>query len=218
MDAAHRLLSDLCFLLVPGAPFDRGPSYLLVALRPRPTRSHFDPERIEFWQLEAGRAEAVELEWPMHGLDRRFGWGPIRIVDRVAAANQFVSFGGRLTVSRDGQVHAALFRSDAPILAAAGHSGPADPLAANISAYFARLRAAAGADPVFGAACDAADPLTLYAAFLAHARTLYIRPTAAEAVSPRLLSILRSEACRLQREVPSNVLVGDELAARLDAW
>ena len=63
--SAQELLADLGFLLVPGPPLDAGAASLRVALRPHPTRTHFDPERIEYWTLVDGRAEPIELSWPM---------------------------------------------------------------------------------------------------------------------------------------------------------
>jgi hypothetical protein len=86
----------------------------MIALRPHPTKAHFDAERIEYWTLDDSRAEPTELVWPMSVTSPRYSWGPIRIVDRVRATNTFVSFGGVVAVSRDLDVHAALFRSDAP--------------------------------------------------------------------------------------------------------
>jgi hypothetical protein len=215
--AAPEFLAELGYLLVPGAPFDHGAAYLLVAIRPRPTREHFDPERIEYWSMAGVRAVPAELSWPMATMGQRYGWGTISFVDRVAATNRFVSFGGRVTVSRDGDVHAALFRSDAPILSLGGHSDPADPLAANIGGFFATLRAAAGDDPAIQGLSDSLEPNALYAAFLARSLLQYQVPAAADGISPRILSVLRAERCRVEAESGVNALAGAELAAQLAA-
>jgi hypothetical protein len=214
---AQTLLTDLGFLLVPGPPLDRGAAYLLVALRPRPSETHFDPERIEYWATDQGRADLTRLEWPMSPCHTEYAWGVIRIVDRIAAANGFVSFGGTLTVSRDRDLHAALFRSHAPILALGGHSGPADPLAANIAGFFARLLAAAIPGTRLAREAAATSPVALYAAFVWGALGSYHGVTAADIVSPRLLSLLRSERRRLQAESSADEYVGRMLAAELSA-
>ena len=203
-------------MLVPGPPFDSGAAYLMVALRPHPTKAHFDPERIEYWTLDDGRAQPTELVWPMKLAGPRYSWGPVRIVDRVRATNTFVSFGGVVTVSRDLDVHAALFRSEAPILALGGHSGPADPLAANVSGFLAVLRAAAGDDPIRLKA-DALSPVALYAAFLCRTLDTYRRLSSLGAVSPHLMSVLRSEQSRLRSESAAEETAGCELAAQLGA-
>lgn len=215
--AAHELLADLGFLLVPGSPFDRGPAYLLVALRPRPTHAHFDPEAVEFWSMEGGAAEPTRLEWPMLSASGSYSWGTIKVIDRLNATNRFVSFGGQVNVSRDARVHAALFRSDAPILALGGHSGPADPLAGQICGFFARLRAAAGKDAALGTTSASLSPVALYASFLNLTLGQYEKPVVAEWVPPRLLSVLRAERRRCEAESSVDARAGCDLAVELAA-
>jgi hypothetical protein len=210
---AQSLLADIGFLLVPGL-LDHGSSYLLVALRPRPTRRHFDPERITYWALDGGQPERHELAWPMAALQGAYEWGSISIVDRVAATNSFVSFGGRLTTSRDGEVHAALFHSDAPILSAGGHSGPADAVAANVGAFFGALRAASGNDARIAALAANLDPLALYAAFLTRALRTCRSGVATDVVSPRLVSLLRAERQRIEVASPLIYEAGEALGLR----
>jgi hypothetical protein len=215
-DAAQALLVDLGFLLVPGPPLDRGAAYLMVALRPHPTKAHFDPERIEYWTLDEGRAQPTELTWPMSVAGPRYSWGAIRIIDRIAATNTFASFGGNVTVSRDLDVQAVLFRSEAPILSLGGHSGPADPLGANVGGFFAVLRAAAGHEPVKHLA-DSLSPAALYSAFVARTLETFRNPEAAATVSPHLVSVFRSEQCRLRTELAADEAAGRDLAAKLQA-
>ena len=64
--------------------------------------------------------ETQELSWPIKTGTSGYSLGTIRIVDRVGASNSFVSFGGELSLSRDADVGAALFRSPVPILALHG--------------------------------------------------------------------------------------------------
>ena len=211
-DSAHILLANLGFLLVPGPPLDHGTAYLLVAVRAKPTLAHFDPERIEYWTLDHGHATPAEILWPLPKVESDFAWGTISIVDRFGAENGFVSFGGTLAVSRDQGVHAALFRSDAPILSVGGQSGPADPLASQVAGYLARLRGAAGYDSPVRDMAEKLSPVALYAAFVLRAVEVYGHTDAAETVSPHLISLLRSEEHRLASDSPAEVAAGQKLA------
>ena len=211
-DHAPVLLANLGFLLVPGPPLHHGAAYLLTALRPRPTLSHFDPECISFWGIDSGVPTLVELTWPLADSKGSYSWGTIRVSDRRNAANGFVSFGGALSTTRDGELHAALFRSEAPILALAGRSGPADPLAAHVAAFLARLRGKAGYDsPVFSLA-RTLDPVALYAAFLNHTLDTYSKPPASDSVSAHVVSLLRAERHRLETDDRWEAEAGMELA------
>jgi hypothetical protein len=208
---AEELLVSLGFLLVPGPPADRGPAYLLVAVRPRPTLSHFDPERIVLWQRESSGACRTTLEWPLVCPSPEYAWGTIDIIDRLGAMNRFASFGGSVSVSRDHDVSAVLFRSDAPILSAGGHSGPADPLGIDATAFFAILRAAAGADSHIGALINGCSSVALYSAFVE--RMLGV--VAARLNGPggaRLSSLLHQERGRLQRDATTDQREGENLA------
>lgn len=213
---APELLSDVGYLLVHGSPFEHGPAYLLVALRPRPTRAHFDPERIEYWSCDSGLAEKATLELPMGPSGARYSWGVIKVIDRVGAVNRFVSFGGALNVVHDGGLHAALFRSDAPILALSGRGEAGDPLASSVVGFFARLSAACGADPGLARAVSGMDPMAVYAAFLARALELYGGHLAAQGLSPRVLALMRSEYCLVGHDFGPAAVAGDELARRLE--
>ena len=212
---APELLSDLGYLLVHGSPFEHGPAYLLVAIRPRPTRAHFDPERIEYWSCDSGLAEKATLELPMATPCAKYSWGVIKIIDRVAAVNKFVSFGGLLNVVHDGGLHAALFRSDAPILALSGRGEAGDPLATSVAGFFARLSAACGADAGLARAVTEMEPMAVYAAFLAHALELYGSHLAAQGLSPRALALMRSEYCLVGHDFGPAAVAGEELAHRL---
>ena len=210
--SAHVLLANLGFLLVPGPPLDHGAAYLLVALRPKPTLIHFDPERIEYWGFERGHAVQTEIVWPLPRVDSAYSWGVITVADRIGAVNQFVSFGGSLAVSRDHDVHAALFRSEAPILALAGRSGPADPLANQVRAFMARLRGASGYDSPVRQLAESVSPVALYAAFVSRAADTYRTPDAADSVSPHVVALLRAERRRLESEHLPDAEAGRRLA------
>jgi hypothetical protein len=209
--SAHVLLANLGFLLVPGPPLDHGAAYLLVAVRAKPTLAHFDPERINYWALDDAHAAAVEITWPLPRIDSSFSWGTITIADRLGAENRFVSFGGRLTVSRDRGVHAALFRSDAPILSLGGHSGPAEALGPQGAAFLATVRGAAGYDSPVKKMADSIAPVALYATFVLRAVEIYGHTNEGESVSPHLISLLRSERHRLDTDNHAEVAAGQQL-------
>ena len=217
---AHVLLANLGFLLVPGPPLDHGAAYLLVAFRKRPTLEHFDPESIEYWVRDAttGTDQPAELGWPSAPFESLFAWGTIKVIDRVGASNTFVTFGGEVAVSRDQDVHAALFNSEAPILSLGGHSGPADPLGATVAGFLASLRGAAGYDSPVKALADDLSPTCLYAAFVCAALDKYQNPSAADYVSAHLVSVLRSERHRLEQSDAQIVREGQQLADLIYSW
>ena len=217
--AAREIASRVGFLVIPGATLDSTPAYLLVALRATPTLAHFDPERIDYWALEHGRAVEMRLQWPvpMDQLPTKaYSWGTIEIVDRVAAANRFASFGGRVVVSRDERFDAILFRSDAPILAVGGHSGPADPLGVYVAGFLGRLRATAGEDRRLGAWIDSLSPVALYAAFVdLSIATKVATQKAGDDRSTGFVNLLRQERSRLVREWSGDQVAGAKLACVL---
>jgi hypothetical protein len=217
---AHVLLANLGFLFVPGPPLDHGAAYLLVAFRKRPTLEHFDPEVIEYWARDAnnGIARPAELRWASPPFEARFAWGTIKVIDRIGASNTFVTFGGDVAVSRDQDVHAALFNSEAPILSLGGHSGPADPLGAIVAGFLASLRGAAGYDSPVRALADDLSPTCLYAAFVCAALDNYQHPSAADYVSAHLVSVLRSERHRLDQSHAQMLREGQQLADLIYSW
>lgn len=215
---APELLSDVGWLLVHGSPFDRGPAYLLVAIRPRPTRAHFDPERIEYWSAgtRAATAQPALLEWPVGVPPSAYSWGTIKVIDRVAAVNRFVSFGGSLSGVRDGDLSAALFRSDAPILAVGGRGDPGDPLATSVLGFFARLAAACGTDQELARDVSVMEPRTIYTAYLVGALKLYSGDLADGTAPSRLHAVLRSELSLLGRDYAAAAAAGEALARRME--
>jgi hypothetical protein len=112
--AAGRL-ADLGFLAGPDLPDRPGPAFLLVALRELPTLRHYDPERVEYWVSRGGRGVRATLmrDTPMP-LDTEFSWGLIRLVDRVPVTNEYLSFGGHLSVAPVDDGAVAVFTSPGP--------------------------------------------------------------------------------------------------------
>ena len=166
--AAPRL-ATLGFLASGSGSDLASPGYLLVALREEPTRTHFDPEHIEYWTSQAGRGSRRVIDHDTRlPLTGDVSWGPIRVTDRLGESNDYVGFGGRLSVARiDGAVIAA-FTSPAPLLVVGGHSQAGEQLAAMVGAFFARLLLAI--DYVAGLETTLAglDPVARYSAFIAN--------------------------------------------------
>lgn len=214
-EEAHALLAYVGFLLVPGPPLDPGTAYLLVSLRPRPTREHYDPERIDYWAPGERDYVPTAIEWPMAGRPAHYSWGPITISDRVSANNTFISFGGTLTESRAGRVHAVSFCSSAPILALHGHSIEPDPLASQVATFLGQLRAVRGTNSRLRSASDPASPCALYAAFIERTLRSADHDLAMGLTSSRLLEILRRERRRVRLERPSDSALGTLIEGHL---
>jgi len=139
---AGRLLANLGFILVQGdRPGQPGGANLLVALRDRPTLAHFDPEDVSYWAAVAGRGRlaTVRRETPVPWTTT-VSWGSVRVVDRLAEENRFLTFGGDLRAEAldDGLTVVGL-HSPGPIVRWSGHSQGIDPLAGEVGAFFARL-------------------------------------------------------------------------------
>jgi len=214
--AGGELLADLGFLHVAGRPVACGAAYLLVALRPRPTLRHFDPERVEYWTTVAGRGTRAALDRSTaFPAESAYAWGVIRVVDRKGIANEFVSFGGTLRVQRiDGTIF-AVFHSPGPIAARGGHSQGWDPWAVEMAGFVGRLRAAAGASKALEGRLASAAPLALYSAFVADAIGRNRDRRGVFVGDERLLRIAMGERRRLSADVPGDWQMGTDLALRL---
>ena len=193
MDAASELLTSVGFLLVPGAPFEHGPAYLMIALRPKPTLAHFDPERIEYWTVGSAGSQPSVLEWPIADAAPVFSVGldPDRR-SRSGPTTSLPAFGGRLTIAHDGDRHAALFRvrrSDPDRRRPFGSGSCARCPGSPASSAVAR---AASGDPEVRARLDAADPVAIYAAFVARTLAFFREQHAIGGPSPRVLVLLSS--------------------------
>jgi hypothetical protein len=171
LEQAGRLLANLGFELVePDRLAGNETSHLLVALRPTPTLRHFDPETVDCWTCEAGRGKATRLDLETrYPISSDYSWGVISLTDRLGVVNQFLGFGGSLRAQMTPDATVMLdFSSDAPILRGSGHSQSIDPLAAEIGAFFARIKVPIDFVPGAEALVAKAPPLTLYCAFIQH--------------------------------------------------
>jgi hypothetical protein len=175
---AEALIAKLGFLVVhdPADASGAPPSWhLIVALRARPTTTHFDPERMSWWANVGGRGGLVEIDRSGSVPRCAVLWGPVRIDDRFHIQNTFLTFGGdvrRFEPDRDTSI--VVVDSSAPIMRWAGHSQELDPLATNVAVFFARLRVTAF-DPAVEACLAAATPSALYAAFVEDRQACYER-------------------------------------------
>lgn len=217
-NAGRQLLDDLGFLLVPGPPLDSGSAYLFVALRPAPTLRHFDPERIDYWATADGHGVPAAIEWASREpAASEHSWGTVRIVDRIGAANDFVSFGGDVLVMRTAEMKVAVFSSAAPIVAGGGHSQDWEPGSRDIAGFLARLRAAADPRGSLERHIAGLTPVARYASFVANSLA-HVR--ASEKVFDWTRAdrvVLERERRRLQVAAATEWAAGAELAGRLAA-
>jgi hypothetical protein len=212
------LLDEVGFLIVPGAPLTSGPSYLFVALRPKPTLRHFDPERIGFWVSGTHHGHATELSWLTHDPPVcDYAPGQIRIIDGRNVTNDFASFGGTLLTARLREVKVCVFRSEAPILAADGRSQPWDPGARESLAFLAGLRG--NTDPAeLEAEVERLSPMVRYAAFV-HDSLLRGHNATPEMNWPAdTAHFFEGERNRLRREAEVDWASGVNLAERSASW
>lgn len=203
-DEAVRLLQDLGFLVHSDVPDREGPAFLLVALRGSPALSHFDPEVVECWTTEAGRGRRARITRSSRlPLEAPVAWGEIRIVDRTQVANEFITFGGRMTAwTVEDDTAIVAITSNAPILRNGGHSQSVDLAAEQAGAFFARMLLAVDYVPGLEAALGSASPAALYGAFLVDlVGRLRAGPQLREA-RPALWALARSELAHLEATAP----------------
>lgn len=198
-----QFLQGLGFLLTPDGDGDQAPAYLLVALRGEPTLQHFDPERVEYWVTGRGRGATEGFLRTTHvPLDRPFSWGTIRVIDRLDISNDYLTFGGQLSAARLDGFTVAVFASPAPMLKTTGHSQTADTGAHPLTAFFARLRAAAGVSRKVEERLASASPSAIYAAYLTDAIEKYRRSSLLRSMFPGTWLSLARQASRLRQTQP----------------
>jgi hypothetical protein len=173
LEELGRTLTDLGFELAEAD--DSGSdetSHLFVALRPKPTLQHFDPETIDYWVVDGGRGRATQLDRGGRlPVATDYTWGRIKLTDRLGVENEFLSFGGTLRAQMTADDTVLVdFSSEAPILRWSGHSQASDPLAADVGAFFARLMVPIDFAPGAEALISKAAPLTLYCAYIQYMR------------------------------------------------
>ena len=211
-----KLLAPLGFLQVPGRPSVDGHAYLFVALRARPTLAHFDPERVDFWMTVDGRGTRASLDRStvMRG-EFGYAWGVIRVVDRKGVANEFVSFGGSITIRRIEDMLVGVFSSAGPIAARGGHSQGWDLGTEEMAAFMGRLRAAAGASRSLELALASLSPLALYALFVIDSLRRHRDLHGVLDGDQRVIAMLRDEQRWLQAELPESWTAAERIADRL---
>jgi hypothetical protein len=199
---ASELLADWGFLADPDLPDRPGPAFLLVAIRAKPTRRHYDPELVEYWVTGTrgfGVHETISYASRMPR-ETEYSWGRITVGDRKGVANRYLSFGGTLRAARiDGEV-ISVFESPAPLLRRGGHSQGWDTGAHSVGGFFGRFRAAAGYQHEFEELAAATDPLTRYAAFVNELVARYRSSEYLRDHYPKLWTVMVGEEKRLIRE------------------
>ena len=132
LDEAARHVEHLGFLDVNGTtPQAAGGANLVVALRDRPTLTHFDPERVEHWVVADGRGRPAEITRATEApLERPFSWGTIRVVDRLEVLQLVPHLRGDRARRRPGPGHDArrpvLACADPPLHGPQPGRGPLD--------------------------------------------------------------------------------------------
>ena len=214
---AARLLEDLGFLVHTYLPDRAGPAFLLVALRARPVLRHFDPEVVEWWTTQGGRGRRTRItrSSPLP-LEASVAWGDIRILDRAQVANEFVTFGGRISAEPvDDDTVLVIVSSSAPILRRGGHSQSIDLAAEQAGAFFARVLLAVDYVPGLEAALGGATPSALYGAFLVDlVGRLRAGPNLRDAL-PALWSVARSELAHLEQTAPDDMAAARSLLSAI---
>jgi hypothetical protein len=216
--ATAELLAELGFSLVNGDdPTEPGGANLLVALRPRPTLAHFDPEVARFWRFDGRRGSQAELTRTSRSpAAAAFSWGRIEIVDRLLVENQFIGFGGEVRVADtpDG-TRLVQFHSPAPILRWAGHSQGVDAMTDEVGAFFGRLMAPIDFQEGAEALVGQAAPAALYAAFVQDAWRRFAATAPQREAEPELAAWARREGHRLERDMPAADAAGRALRIAL---
>lgn len=211
-ESAAQLLHNWGFVSHADLPDAPGQSWLAIAMRARPTLQHFDAERAEYWTTVAGRGvgRALDRMTPVP-LSGDFSWGPIRVLDRLRVRNEWVAFGGSLSAAEvDGNL-VCVFASDAPILRRGGHSQGWDHGAANLAAFFGRLKVAVNYVPGFEAQVAAAPPRVRFAAFVADLAARFRATRTMTDTRPALWGLIAGEEARLRRSEPEGWAAGLEL-------
>jgi len=199
--AAAAEVATLGFVVHSDLPDRPGPARLLIAIRERPTLRHYDPELVEYWVSDAGRGRPRTLTYDTRlPVSTEFSWGLIRIVDRLAVTNEYLTFGGHLTAESIGGATVCVFASQAPLLRRGGHSQGWDHGAESLGAFFGRLLLAVDVVPGFEAELSGATVAARYAAFIADIVARYLASPILRDCDPTLWTLLRAEAEALKAD------------------
>ena len=212
-DEAAGAVADFGFLVRSDLPDRPGPAVLLIALRDRPAKTHYDPDVVEYWVTRDGRGRREQLTrtTPLPIDDRAFDWGLIRVVDRLGVTNEYLTFGGRLSAAAIEGVSVAVFESPVPLLRRGGHSQGWDDAAENVGAFFGRALVAVDYVPGFEGRLGDARPEARYAAFVVDLAARYRAGTALREAQPHLWSLISAEERRMARTHPDDVRAGRHL-------
>ena len=220
LEGAGKILSNLGFELVePDRTSNDETSHLLAALRPQPTLQHFDPDTIDYWISDGARGHTA-------GLDRETGfpvaadyaWGRITLTDRLGVKNEFLSFGGALRAQMTADTTVLVdFSSHAPILRWSGHSQTTDPLAAEIGAFFARIKVPIDFVPGAEAIVSKAAPRTLYCAFIQYVRERLTQTNSLREANRWLTDWSSRESLRMEADATDHWRAAAELRRQLGA-
>jgi hypothetical protein len=216
-DEGLAFVRDLGFELVHGdRPDQPAGANLIVALRAEPTTHHFDPERMEYWSSEHGRGVRRWLDRDSGLPNHAVAWGTVVLVDRLAVSNAFFTFGGSIQIAdTDDVTRVGVLSSRAPIMRAGGHSQEKDVRADEVGAFFARLRAAVGADVAVEGRVLEAPPLVLYAALIASVRDTIEEHRSLGDARPGYDAWSLEEMHRLEADDPGRLAAGRSLLAGL---
>jgi hypothetical protein len=220
LEQAARLLVNLGFTLVESdKTAGEETSHLLVALRPAPTLRHFDPESIGYWITEGARGRAASLDRETRfPIVSDFAWGRITLADRLGVHNEFLSFGGALRAQMTVDATVLVdFSSHAPILRWSGHSQATDPLAAEIGAFFARIKVPIDFVPGAEALVAKATPRTFYCAFIQYVRERLSEAHTLREANRWLAEWSSRESQRMESAASEHWLAAVELRRQLGA-
>jgi hypothetical protein len=220
VDQAGRVLSGLGFeLLEPDRMSGSDTSHLLVAIRPTPTLSHFDPESIDLWVTTEGKGRPLRLDRETrYPLTVDYTWGLISLTDRLGVTNQFLSFGGTLrAVMTPEATVMADFSSRAPIIRGSGHSQSVDPLAAEAGAFFGRIKVPIDFVPGAEAMLAKAAPRTLYCAFIQTVRERLLQARTLRESNRWLADWTNRESQRMEASAPDHWKAALDLRNQLAA-
>jgi hypothetical protein len=217
-DEAARHVEHLGFLDVNGtSPQAPGGANLVVALRERPTLTHFDPERVEHWVAAGGRGRPAEVtRTTAVPLERPFSWGTIRVMDRLEVFNSFLTFGGTVrAVARDPATTLVVLSSHAPILRSTGHSQGVDLSTGEVGAFFARMMIPIDFTPGAETRIAESPPMAVYAAFHASMQARFGASEELRASHPAFAAWCHRERRRLAGSFGPDWEAGRALATEL---
>ncbi len=220
LEGAGRILGDLGFELVePDRTQSEETSRLIVALRPKPTLQHFDPESIGYWISDGTKGHAVSLDRETRfPVVADYAWGRIALTDRLGVENEFLSFGGTLRAQMTADATALIdFSSHAPILRWSGHSQSTDPLAAEVGAFFARIKVPIDFVPGTEALVSKTAPRTLYCAFIQHVRERLAQAPTLRDANRWLADWSSRESLRMEAAAKEHWAAATELRRQLGA-